>query len=294
MMKIKNKQLGFTLIELMLVLAVVAMLMQIKIKADAEANVVEQIEVDVKRTMQEIGYIQAAASGYLADEGKWPDFANQCNNAINTLKTTAEAYLNYVTTTSPYNTPYITACDSKTFEVRVKSNKDFAAPYIASQYPGSRLLSDPNGDTSASSIPRPLSLSQFLSLDGFRSMRGDFGMGGNSIIGVHDINLDGQSIKLGIGQFVSMGSVVLGGLDAVVSKPNCSHENAKKGTPKIFLRVQGVTTKPGGILGIRNISWSARFEDKDQSTWRLGTKGLSSISGLAEVFCDYGDWNKLK
>jgi hypothetical protein len=39
--------------------------------------------------------------------------------------------------------------------VEVKSDKDFAAPYIAAQHPGSTVLAAPHDDTSASSIPRP-------------------------------------------------------------------------------------------------------------------------------------------
>jgi hypothetical protein len=43
--------------------------------------------------MQEIGNIQAAASGYLADTGEYPDFANNCNDAITVLKNAPTAYL---------------------------------------------------------------------------------------------------------------------------------------------------------------------------------------------------------
>jgi prepilin-type N-terminal cleavage/methylation domain-containing protein len=56
----KNKQLGFSLIELMFVLAVISIMVQIKIKADINADIFSQAEADVKRTMQEIGNIQAA------------------------------------------------------------------------------------------------------------------------------------------------------------------------------------------------------------------------------------------
>jgi uncharacterized membrane protein YqgA involved in biofilm formation len=52
------------------------------ITADINADIFSQAEADVRRTMQEIGNIQAAASGYLADTGEYPDFANNCNDAI--------------------------------------------------------------------------------------------------------------------------------------------------------------------------------------------------------------------
>jgi hypothetical protein len=35
----------------------------------------------------------------------------QCNDAITVLKNAPTAYLNYITTTSPYNTQYITECN---------------------------------------------------------------------------------------------------------------------------------------------------------------------------------------
>jgi hypothetical protein len=104
------------------------------------------------------------------------------------LKNAPTAYLNYITTTSPYNTQYITECNTTTFTVKVKSDKDFAAPYIAAQYPGSTILAAPDDDTSASSIPRPLSLSQFLSLDGSRAMQGDLDMDDHAIKNVQDID----------------------------------------------------------------------------------------------------------
>jgi hypothetical protein len=61
-------------------------MMQMKIKADINADIFSQAEADVKRTMQEIGNIQAAASGYLADIGEYPDFANNCNDAITVFR----------------------------------------------------------------------------------------------------------------------------------------------------------------------------------------------------------------
>jgi prepilin-type N-terminal cleavage/methylation domain-containing protein len=117
----KNKQQGFSLIELMIVLAIISVMMQMKIKADINADIFSQAEADVKRTMQEIGNIQAAASGYLADIGEYPDFANNCNDAITVLKNAPTAYLNYITTTSPYNTQYITECNTTTFTVKVRN-----------------------------------------------------------------------------------------------------------------------------------------------------------------------------
>ncbi len=286
-----NKQAGFSLMELMIVLAVIAMLTQIKITADAKADIAQQSMADVKRTMQEIEYIQAAASGYLADKGTWPDFANSCNNAINVLKNDPDSYLNYITTTSPYNTQYTTKCSTTNFTVNVRSDKDFAAPYITAQHPGSILLSAPNDDTTASSIPRPLSLSQFLHLDGSRAMRGDLNMGGNAITGVSDIEFNGQDLKLGIGKFVSMSSFSFNSLTAIVNKPNCS-QGSVTGAPKIILRIHGFETTEGGASGIRNISWAARFKDMSTSQWQLDTTGLNAITGVAETFCDYGSWNR--
>jgi prepilin-type N-terminal cleavage/methylation domain-containing protein len=288
----KNKQLGFSLIELMIVLAVIAALTQIKIRADIKADIFKQAETDVERTMQEIENMQAAASGYLADQGEWPDATNNCNDAISVLKNAPTAYLNYITTTSPYNTQYITECNTTTFTVKVKSDKDFAAPYIAAQHPGSTILAPPNDDTSASSIPRPLSLSQFLSLDGSRAMRGDFDMGGHAIINTSDMDLNGQSIKLGIGKFISMGSVSFNSLTSTINKPDCA-QGSVTGTAKIILRIHGITTILGGSSGIRNVSWGANFIDlASTKQWQLKTTGLSAITGVAETFCDYGNWNR--
>jgi prepilin-type N-terminal cleavage/methylation domain-containing protein len=288
----KNKQQGFSLIELMIVLAIISVMMQMKIKADINADIFSQAEADVKRTMQEIGNIQAAASGYLADTGEYPDFANNCNDAITVLKNAPTAYLNYITTTSPYNTQYITECNTTTFTVKVKSDKDFAAPYIAAQYPGSTILAAPDDDTSASSIPRPLSLSQFLSLDGSRAMQGDLDMDDHAIKNVQDIDFNGQDLKLGIGKFVSMGSVSFNSLTSTIDKPDCT-QGGITGTAKIILIIHGITTIIGGSSGIRNVSWSASFiELTSAQQWRLSTTGLSAITGVAETFCDYGSWNR--
>jgi type II secretory pathway pseudopilin PulG len=289
-----KKQTGFSIIELVIVLAVAAMMMQITIKANINADIVEQTETDVKRTINEIKNIQSAAGGYLVDLDEWPDFANNCANAINTLKNAPTAYLNYITTTSPYNTPYMTECNINTFSVKLKSDKDFAAPYIAAQHPGSAVLPSPNNDMSISSVPRPEeqpALTQFLMLDGSRAMESDLNMGDNAIKKVSNIDLNGQDIKLGLGKFISMGSYEFKTLSAIITKPICTQGN-RSGISKVILSIHGITTKKGGDLGIRNVEWSAKFDSINSTQWRLSTTGLTSITGIAEIFCDYGTWNR--
>jgi hypothetical protein len=123
-------------------------------------------------------------------------------------------------------------------------------------------------------------------------MQGNLDMGGNAIINTSDIELDGQDIKLGIAKFISMGSVSFNSLTSTINKPDCA-QGSVTGTAKIILRIHGITTIVGGSSGIRNVSWGASFRDlASTQQWQLMTTGLSAITGVAETFCDYGNWNR--
>lgn len=284
--KKQSNQSGFTLIELAIVLAIAALIFQQQRMFDIKADIFEQTETDVKRTIQEIKNIQSAAGGYLVDQDQWPDFANACAGAINTLKSAPTAYLNHITTVSPYNTTYTTECNTNTFTVKVQSDKDFAAPYIAAQHPGSTVLVAPNDDTTASSIPRPEeqpALQQFLLLDGSRAMTGDLDTGANTII------LDGQDIKLGIGKFVMMGSQAFSSINAIITKPDCT-QGGLTGIPKVVLRLHGFRTT--SVAALSSTGMSVNAINLNATQWQVNTANLDDVSGVATTYCDYGSWNR--
>jgi hypothetical protein len=53
-------------------------------------------------------------------------------------------------------------------------------------------------------------------------MQGDLDMGDHAIKNVQDIYFNGQDLKLGIGKFVSMGSVSFNSLTSTIDKPDCT------------------------------------------------------------------------
>ncbi len=299
-----TKQKGFTLIELALVLVVMSIIAAFTTKAYLFQKAFEREEARADKTIQEIIQISEAMSGWRFDHRDWADETNNCVSAIKILTTppptltdpNPTAYLRYVGTVSPYGTNYVTSCDSNNiFTIEVKSNKDYAQ-YIHTKLAGTEVKAAPDDDTTITSIPNPIHLADFLPLAG-GLMSGDIDMGGNAItnaadVEALDIELNGQDIKLGIGKFVSMGSQDFNSLTATVNKPNCK-QGARTGIPKIILILHGVTTSLGSKNGIRNVSWSAKFNRVlFRPKWQLSTTGLDAITGVAETFCDYGRWNR--
>jgi hypothetical protein len=56
---------------------------------------------------------------------------------------------------------------------------------------------------------------------------------------IQDIDFNGQDLKLGIGKFVSMGSVSFNSLTSTIDKPDCA-QGSITGTAKIILRIHGI------------------------------------------------------
>jgi hypothetical protein len=268
----------------------------------------EREEARADKTIQEITQISEAMGGWRLDKGGWAGWvgagaANNCVSAITTLtNATPTAYLRYIDTVSPYDTDYMTSCDANNFYIEVKSNEDYA-PYIYTKLANTIKFAQTsiNDDTTKTSIPRNTinpTLADFLPFAGTtnRQMLGDINMGDNVITNASkvealDIELNGQNIKLGIGKFVSMGSQAFNSLTATINKPNCN-QGARMGSPKIILRLHGFETEQGSINGIRDIRWSAKFISISTTKWQLETTGLDAITGVAETFCDYGNWNR--
>jgi prepilin-type N-terminal cleavage/methylation domain-containing protein len=309
-----TKQKGFTLIELAFVLIVMAIITAFTTKAYLFQKAFEREEARADKTIEEIIQISEAMGGWRLDRGDWAGVANNCVDTITILTnpppkpatptTPADpnptAYLRYVGTVSPYGTAYVTSCDANSFTIEVKSNKDYAK-YIRTKLAGTKIKAAPDDDTTITSIPRKtinLTLADFLPFAGTtnRQMSGDIDMGNNAITNASDvealnIELNGQNLKLGIGKFVSMGSKAFNSLTATVNKPKCN-QGTRTGTPKIILRLHGFETEQGSINGIRDIRWSAKFISISTTKWQLETTGLDAITGVAETFCDYGNWNR--
>jgi prepilin-type N-terminal cleavage/methylation domain-containing protein len=317
-----TKQKGFTLIELALVLIVMAIITSFTTKAYLFQKAFEREEARADKTIQEIIQISEAMGGWRLDKGDWAGWvgagaANNCVSAIDILTNPPStpatpanpnptAYLRYVDVVSPYDTDYITSCDSNNFTIEVKSNKDYA-PYIRTHLANTIVNPAPDDDTTITSIPRNTinpTLADFLPFAGTtnRQMLGDINMGDNAISNASDIEalnieLNGQDIKLGIGKFVSMGSKAFDTCNtcssstAMINKPNCN-QGAIIGTPKIILRLHGFETEQGSVNGIRDVRWSAKFISINTTQWQLRTTGLDAITGVAETFCDYGGWNR--
>ncbi len=292
-----NRQSGFSLIELVIVLFIISSIAVVTVRATISKNAIDKIASDAELTKNEITQIQQASGGYLVDMNEWPDFANNCANAITTLTNAMPtAYLRFINIQSPYLTNYVTSCNTNTFAIEVETDSNDAALILSNQLANAVATAT---NFVIAEIPRPEeqpTLEQFLLLDGSRAMMGNLDVGGNEISNVTrltatDVNFNGQDLKLGIGKFVSMGSTAFNTLNAVVNKPNCT-QGSLVGTPEIILRIHGVTTILGSPLGIRNVSWSADFNNISTAQWQLSTNGLSAITGLAETYCDYGNWNR--
>ena len=282
-----KKQYGLALFELLLVLSVLSTIAALAVKTTIAKNVIEKIKDDANLAKYEVEQIFDAASGYIVDLDQWPDFSGACSNAITTLATTTPtAYLRNINnlSLSPYNTTYHASCDATTFTIVIETLDADQALVLFN-----KLANASVSDTVVTvSIPRPEeqpTLTQFLMLDGSRAMTGDLDTGSNTI------KFNGQDIKLGIGKFVSMGSETFNSITATINKPNCSQDTLN-GTPKIILRIHGITTIAEAATAVTGVSWSALFNNLSATQWQLSTTGLSAITGVAETFCDYGAWNR--
>ena len=289
--KNKTKQNGFALLDVLLAMVVLFAVTAFTLQANLAKNVIKVIENNANQSFSEMTQIVEAAGAYRLDEGNWADSVNTCAGAINILlNATPVAYLRFVRAQSPYLTNYITSCDANSFSVSVDTTEVDTALVLSNKIPNGTV----SGSIVTYSVPRSSinpTLADFLKLTG-GTMSGDINMGNNAITNVSDIELDGKDIKLGIGKFVSMGSDAFNTLNALVIKPNCAQGGGVVGIPKIILRIHGVRTTLGPSIGIRDVSWSARFNSINATHWRLATTGLSVITGVAETFCDYGSWNR--
>jgi len=285
-----KKQNGFALLDVTLALVVLSLIAAFTLQANLSKNVIKVIEDNANQAFSEMTQIAEASGAYRLDKGDWADAINACADTVNTLlNATPTAYLRSVRVQSPYLTNYTTSCDANNFSVSVDTTEVDTAMVLSNKLPSGTL----SGSVVTYSVPRSSinpTLADFLKLSG-GTMTGSIDMNSNAITGVSDLELNAQSVKLGIGKLVSMGSFDFNSLTSVINQPNCS-QGSVVGTPKIILRIHGFTTIEGGTLGIRDISWGAKFLTPTATQWQLETTGLKSIIGIAETFCDYGNWNR--
>lgn len=194
-----KKQLGFTMIELLVVLSIMAIATSYLLSNRLQNTMIEQRDKIRTKTINEIKYISDAASGYIVDFKKWPDELNLCTDAINVLTTKvgpSPSYLHYIENISPYNTEYKTSCDTNNFNIEVEVGKD-AAEYISNNLANTTIKSG-KSNVIISSIPRPEAipyLAAYLARDGSKKMTGDLNMGEKTVKDAADVVLpDGRKL----------------------------------------------------------------------------------------------------
>ncbi len=297
-----TKQTGFTLIELALVLIVMTIIAAFTTKAYLFQKAFERKEARADKTIQEIIQIGEAAGAWRLDKGDWPDVANHCTLAIakltNRYRTTP--YLRNIILRYPHY--YYTSCNANNFYIEVTSNKDHydAAKYIRTKLANTTIINPAHGDTTITSIPLNTinpTLADFLPLTG-GVMTGDFDMGVNKITSVADIELNGQSIKLGMDKYVFMDRIrFLKSLSNSVvfppiRKPECD-QGGIIGHPRIITFVhQAFGSVQPSIPSSNVVHWSIEFLDDpaDNNYWKLVTVGIKNVIGIAQIFCEYPGW----
>lgn len=257
----QHKQGGWTIAEFTGVLVISTMLSLVILQGKYSDAILEQTEAQAKLTIEEIKQIQSAAGGYYVDKDKWPDEDNNCGDALATLQaydapTTSAAYLKYISTTSPYATPYVTSCDSTgnsttTFSIQVESDVDYGALYLSALHPNTTLTTTTiANDSTISNMPRPqerVALKDYLLLDGTREMEGDLDMGGHTITNTVDVVLtDGR--KLSDANFGSGIKIYTVKPYDYIPKPSCT----LPGIPTLHLTNNGIEARGGGFVKVNS------------------------------------------
>ncbi len=288
-----TKQTGFTLIELALVLVVMTIITAFTTQAYLWQKDFEREEARADKTIQEIIQIREAMRAWRLDKGNWADVANNCAGAIDLLtNATPTAYLRYVGTVSPYGTDYVTSCDANTFSIEVESRKDYVQ-YIRTRLAGT-LPKSVYGKTTITSMPRNTinpALADFLPLAGTINgpMTGDIDMGNNAITNVADIEFDGQSIKLGISNYVLMDIQPFDETDLIIDKPDCN-QGSVFGYSTLILSITSITTTTTTGGSFYDWQISAGTTSSSSPYWTLNLQTVSSVSGTAHTYCNYSNW----
>ncbi|KZN20681.1 MULTISPECIES: type II secretion system protein [Pseudomonas] len=188
-LKARRKQAGFTLIELMVVLAIMGIMAVANVP-----NFMNQInEKRANKTVVDTQAILDAARTYRSETGAWPGNGT-CTDATSALRSTSPPMLAGVTDTNPYNAAISTSCTAKTFSVDQNLISGWDA-VVVNTLPGAQLV-NAGASTVRSTIGVPGSeagldskLSRVNTGDPqMNRMETDLLLGGHNINEVNDVN----------------------------------------------------------------------------------------------------------
>lgn len=154
----KIKQKGFSLVELLVVLTISSVITMIAMNTDNKKAALEQTKKISEQTLEEIKQINKAAGGYSVENQLWPDEIHNCVGAIAKLKSQSSpsslTYLSFLDKVSPYQTNYITSCDTLNFNIEIDTNNVSLANRLKNSLVNTSFKKGVS-DTIIVSIPRP-------------------------------------------------------------------------------------------------------------------------------------------
>ena len=294
--KLRKKNRGFTLIEVLVAVAVLSILVSSYATFKIRADIAELNQRLADALIEEITLIGNQAQTIYAQTGSWPDYANQCANALSE----AAMHIIGVDRNSPFPAvDYTMQCTDSAFVVNLEmpASLEIWAHYITARTPSiNDSLTLSNGNQSlVSQWPLPADISLFKQLlddyyrvDGSKAMTGDMNLDGHNIVAIGQargddfiLNRGPSHAKHSLGKTVENIQLVRAG--DVVAKPKCT-------SPKIYITSANIGTPSG--RPITSIQWTAAG---NQSAWiientlsddqKFSINDKTFLRGIAVVRC---------
>ena len=287
---------GFTLIETLITVAILSILVSSYASFKLRTDIAELNQRLSHALIEEITLIGNQAQTVYAQTGLWPDYANQCTNAL------AETTMSLIAIDrhSPFPAVnYTISCTAQLFTIGIEmpASLETWAHYIKAQTPSiNSSLTLPNGNQSLTSKwPPPADITLFKRLlddyyktDGSKPMTGDMNLDGNNIVDIGKADGDDFELKRGtpsrrhsLSKTVANIQLVRAG-DTIV-KPNCT-------SPKIYITSANIGNPSG--RPVTSIQWTAGssgnmwiIENTLSDDRKFSTNDKSFLRGIAIVRC---------
>ena len=290
------KHRGFTLIETLITVAILSVLVSSYAAFKLESDIAELNQKLSDALVEEITIIGNQAQTVYAQTGAWPDYANQCANA---LSNTAMRDIG-IDQNSPFPAvSYTMSCTDKVFttSLEMPASLEIWAHYIKARTPSinsSSALS--NGNQSlASNWPRPADITLFkqllddyYKLDGSQRMTGDMDLGEHNIVNIDkaqgkdfELRRTQPTPKHSLAKTVENIQIVRAG--DTIAKPSCT-------SPKIYITAANIGNPSG--RPVTSIQWTATgsgntwtIENTLSDDQKFSVNDKSVLRGIAIIKC---------
>ena len=291
-----KKPCGFTLIETLITVAILSILVSSYAAFRLEADITELNQRLSDALVEEITLIGNQAQTVYAQTSSWPNYANQCTNAL--AHTTMRELS--VDQNSPFpSVRYTMSCTNNIFTISLQmpASLETWAYYIATRTPSINspsLLPNTNQQL-VSNWPRPADITLFkqllddyYKLDGSKAMTGDMDLDGNNIVDIgtakgndFELRRGSSSNKHSLGRTVENIRLVRAG--DTIAKPACN-------SPRIYITSANIGNPSG--RPVTSIQWTAA---SGSQTWTIentlsddqnfSVNDKSFLRGIAIVKC---------